>query len=166
MKVAYDPAFLSKDDIVKIKHHKCDIEIIERDLNPKTPQNDLILATCLLMIKEVAVGVVSSFIYDMIKTSFKNFKKQPRYWIDSSNKKTPSLAKISISAEKNKTVDLILKREPTEIEWLNINDTIKHLIKDHYIIQLNEDGRINIWTDLEYGRCQYEKRVRKSRSRK
>ena len=62
---------------------------------------------------------------------------------------------------KDKNINLILKKEPTEIEWLNINDVLKHLKDDNYIVVLNEDGRINIWTNLEYDQCQFNKQEKK-----
>lgn len=37
------------------------------------------------------------------------------------------VASILINGGKDKNINLILKREPTEIEWLNINDALKHL---------------------------------------
>lgn len=155
--VAYDPKFLSKEEIAEINGDKSDIELIKHDLNPKVPKNDLILSTILFILSAIPGGVASSFVYDMIKLAIKNFKKKHVFWVDSSNEKTPSVANILINGGKDKNINLILKREPTEIEWLNINDSLKHLKADDYIVMLNEDGRINIWTDLEYGQYQFDK---------
>ena len=58
-------------------------------------------------------------------------------------------------------INLILEREPTEIEWLNINDSLKHLRSDYYVVMLNEDGRVNIWTNLEYSKYQFDKQKNK-----
>ena len=97
----------------------------------------------------------------MIKLAFSKFKEEHIFWVNSSNKKIPSVASILINGGKDKNINLILKREPTEIEWLNINDSLKHLKADDYIVMLNEDGRINIWTDLEYGQYQFNKQEKK-----
>ena len=86
----------------------------------------------------------------MLKIAYRNFKQKHVFCVDSSNNKTPATAKIIINNRKDKIINLILKKEPTEIEWLNINDSIRHLKNDNYVVKLNENGRINIWTNLEY----------------
>ena len=55
----------------------------------------------------------------------------------------------------------IQEKEPTDIEWLNINDMIKHLKNGGYIVKLNENGRINIWTSLEYAQYGYAQQEKK-----
>lgn len=102
MKIAYDPKFLSKEEIAEINGDKSDIEIIEHDLNPKVPKNDLILSTILFILSAIPGGVASSFVYDMIKLAIKNFKKKHVFWVDSSNKKTLSVASILINGGKYK----------------------------------------------------------------
>ncbi len=161
IKIAYDPKFLSKEEIAKIDFDNSDIELIEHDLNPKIPKNDLILSTILFILSAIPGGIASSFVYDMIKLAFKKFKEKHIFWINSSNEKTPSVASVLINGGKDTNINLILKREPTEIEWLNINDSLKHLKADDYIVILNENGRINIWTDLEYGKYQFDKQENK-----
>lgn len=42
--------------------------------------------------------------------------KKHAFWVNSSNEKTPSVASILINGEKDKNINLILKKEPTEIE--------------------------------------------------
>lgn len=48
-----------------------------------------------------------------------------------------------------------------EIEWLNINDSIRHLKNDNYVVKLNENGRINIWTNLEYAQYRHDQQEKK-----
>ena len=161
MKIAYDPQFLSKEEIAKIDADNRNIELMEHSLNSNEPKNDLILSTILLILSAIPGNIASSFIYDMIKLAFSKFKEEHIFWVNSSNKKIPSVASILINGGKDKNINLILKREPTEIEWININDSLKHLKADDYIVMLNEDGRINIWTDLEYGQYQFNKQEKK-----
>lgn len=161
MRIVYDPKFLSEEEIAEINDDKSDIELIEHDLNLKVPKNDLILSTILFILSAIPGGVASSFVYDMIKLAIKNFKKKHVFWVDSSNKKTLSVASILINGGKDKNINLILEREPTEIEWLNINDSLKHLRSDDYVVMLNEDGRVNIWTNLEYSKYQFDKQKNK-----
>lgn len=92
-----------------------------------TPPNDLILSTILFILSAIPGDVASSFVYDMIKLVIKKFKEKHVFWVDSSNEKASSVASILINGGKDKNINLILKREPTEIEWLNINDALKHL---------------------------------------
>lgn len=161
MMVAYDPNFLSKEEIDKINGDNNGIELIEHSLNSNAPKNGLILSTILLIFSSIPDNIASSFIYDLIRLAFNRFKKKHAFWINSSNEKTPSVAGILINGGKDKNINLILKKEPTEIEWLNINDVLKHLKDDDYIVVLNEDGRINIWTNLEYDQYQFNKQEKK-----
>lgn len=161
IKIAYDPNFLSKEEIDKINGDNNGIELIEHSLNSNAPKNGLILSTILLILSSIPGNVASSFIYDLIKLAFNRFTKKHVFWVNSSNEKTPSVASILINGGKDKNINLILKKEPTEIEWLNINDVLKHLKDDNYIVVLNEDGRINIWTNLEYDQCQFNKQEKK-----
>ena len=45
MKIAYDPQFLSKEEIAKIDADNRNIELMEHSLNSNEPKNDLILST-------------------------------------------------------------------------------------------------------------------------
>lgn len=155
IKIAYDPKFLSKEEIAKSDIDNSDIELIEHSLNSNAPKNDLILSICLFLISSAAGGVIGNAAYDLLKIAYRNFKQKHVFCVDSSNNKTPATAKIIINNRKDKIINLILKKEPTEIEWLNINDSIRHLKNDNYVVKLNENGRINIWTNLEY--AQYRK---------
>ena len=47
------------------------------------------------------------------------------------------------------------------LEWLNINDSIRHLKNDNYVVKLNENGRINIWTNLEYAQYRHDQQEKK-----
>lgn len=159
IKIAYDPKFLSKEEIAK-----SDIELIEHSLNSNAPKNDLILSICLFLISSAAGGVIGNAAYDLlkiVKIAYRNFKQKHVFCVDSSNNKTPATAKIIINNRKDKIINLILKKEPTEIEWLNINDSIRHLKNDNYVVKLNENGRINIWTILEYAQYRHDQQEKK-----
>ena len=123
IKIAYDPKFLSKEEIAKSDIDNSDIELIEHSLNSNAPKNDLILSICLFLISFAAGGVIGNAAYDLLKIAYRNFKQKHVFCVDSSNNKTPATAKIIINNRKDKIINLILKKEPTEIEWLNINDS-------------------------------------------
>lgn len=54
IKIAYDPKFLSKEEIAKSDIDNSDIELIEHSLNSNAPKNDLILSICLFLISSAA----------------------------------------------------------------------------------------------------------------
>lgn len=164
MRIIYNTNFLSKEEVEKIKHDNNDIELIGRDLTPNTPQGDLLHSICLLVINfvsELSQGLITNYIYDLIKTSYNNSKQKRVYWRNSAGREARAVSEVTINDGKGLTVSVILKREPTETEILNINDTVKHLKSENYIIRLNEDGRINIWTMQEYGEYQLEQQEKR-----
>ena len=164
MKIIYNINFLSKEEVEKIKYDNNDIELIGRDLTPDTPQGDLLHSICLLVINfvfELSQGLITNYIYDLIKTSYNNSKQKRVYWRNSAGREALAVSEVTINDRKGHTVSLILKREPTETEILNINDTIRHLKSENYIIQLNDDGRINIWNMQEYGEYQLEQQEKR-----
>lgn len=161
MKIAYDPKFLSDEELNAIDCSNNDIELIKHSLNSNAPKNDLILSVCLFLINSVVSGVVGNFTYDMLKIAYRNFRQKHIFYTDSSNNKTSATAKVIINDGKDKIINLIFEKEPTDIEWLNINDMIKHLKNGGYIVKLNENGRINIWTSLEYAQYRYAQQKKK-----
>lgn len=123
IKIAYDPKFLSKEEIAKSDIDNSDIELIEHSLNSNAPKNDLILSICLFLISSAAGGVIGNAAYDLLKIAYRNFKQKHVFCVDSSNNKTPATAKIIINNRKDKIINLILKKEPTEIE-----ETVKKFV--------------------------------------
>lgn len=67
IKIAYDPNFLSKEEIDKINGDNNRIELIEHSLNSNAPKNGLIHSTILLIFSSIPGNIASSFIYDLIK---------------------------------------------------------------------------------------------------
>ena len=145
----------------KIKHDNNDVELIGRDLTPNTPQENLMYSVCLFIISAAVSGPIGNASYDLLKLVWKNFKQKFISWVNYSNKKIPAKSEAVIKYEINITVNIIWDRKPTYIEWLNITDATRHLRNGNYLIKLNEDGRINIWTMQEYGEYQLEHQKKK-----
>ena len=106
-------------------------------------------------------GAIGNGTYDLLKIAYRNFKQKRLFHTDSSNNKTIATAKIVITDRNNKKVNVVFEKEPTDIEWLNINDVIRHLKNGDYIVKLNENGRINIWTILEYAQYRHDQQEKK-----
>ena len=157
--IAYDPEFLSKEEIGKIKYNN--VEIKEHNFNLDAPKADLIHSICLFLINSVVEGAIGNGTYDLLKIAYRNFKQKRLFHTDSSNNKTIATAKIVITDRNNKKVNVVFEKEPTDIEWLNINDVIRHLKNGDYIVKLNENGRINIWTILEYAQYRHDQQEKK-----
>lgn len=76
IKIAYDPNFLSKEEIYKINGDNNGIELIEHSLNSNAPKNGLILSIILLIFSSIPGNIASSFIYDLIKLEFNRFNEE------------------------------------------------------------------------------------------
>lgn len=137
-------------------------DILEHDFNPKEPVNSAFFNQILLILGNLGIGVITNIIadelVDLINKVRKNAKNQRMYLIDSSGKKERMNQSIILIGNNGQVLNLIFEtdKELNEVQLNNLKEILNHLVEGHYYLFLKADGKIKIFTELEYGHYQYD----------
>lgn len=95
---------------------------------------------------------------NLINKVRKNAKSQRMYLIDSSGKKERMNQSIILLGNNNRVLNLIFEtdKELNEVQLNNLKEILNHLVEGHYYLFLEADGKIKIFTELEYALYQYD----------
>lgn len=162
IKIAFNKKYISKDEIAELGLDNTHADILEHDFNPKEPVNSAFFNQILLILGNLGIGVITNIIADelvnLINKVRKNAKSQRMYLIDSTGKKERMNQSIILLGNNGEVLNLIFEtdKELNEVQLNNLKEILNHLGEGHYYLFLKADGKIKIFTELEYAHYQYD----------
>ncbi|OXC28242.1 MULTISPECIES: hypothetical protein [Lactobacillus] len=157
LKIAYDKNYLSAEQLQKMNLNSSLVDIQGKNLNSNQPQMAAFSTYTLLMIgKFTLIDILLPMITNLASSLLYDYWKNKAKKVDSSG----NVEDLDASILLNGNVKLVVCEgaKLTENKWMNIYDSIRHLDeKKDYIFILNKDGRLKIYTTLEYAHKQHDK---------
>lgn len=158
MKIIYNENYLPEkltDGIFEDDHN---IDLIAKDLNPREPQQSLIMGTVLIVLQNITIDVVSGVIVNGICTLVKKLYKS---WRESPH---PDKMKASMKIEEDGlSVQIILKSGVDKKQYWKIIQLIQCFEIGRYIIILENNGHFKVFTELEYAHHKHDRNKKMTR---
>lgn len=157
MKILVDKSLMSE-----VEADKYDVQC--KSLNPSTPQNNAVGDFLIMILQQATTGIT----VDAIKHCFvrvfkivyeKYISSQNTKFMDSKGDLYKSVPSI-IFKDENTKLKLIMNKEPSELELINIFEIQKHVNSDVDLIILEKDGRLRFFSLLEYAHYKYNQQAK------
>lgn len=162
IKIVFDKKYVSKDEIARLSLDDGYADVLEASLTPTTPQNSIFLNQILLIIKDISISVMANIItpklVNLVNKIRKNAKNKRIFMIDSSGKREILKQSMKLIGNDDQEIDLIFETDNKldDIQLNNIIEILNHLTKGRYYLFLKENGKIQIFTELEYAHYRHD----------
>ncbi|MGN1282323.1 MAG: hypothetical protein ACI4UB_00695 [Limosilactobacillus sp.] len=151
--VDIDTNFFDKDDINELPASSA-IDIRIKNLGNGTPQEFVIASVVVATLSNVAIGLLSSAAYDVLKYLFKRV-------IDRTKEKIPNAEKrrLEISTDKGAKITLVYDGDATDSELANATRSVTELSKDNYIVLLDKEHGIRILNYVQFAQLKRANKI-------
>lgn len=158
MKILVDKNLMSEVEADKYN-------VQRKGLNPNTPQNNAFGDFLIMVLQQAVTDIISDAVANCLakvcKIVYKKYiNSQNIKTIDSKGNLYKSIPSI-IFKDENAELKLIMNKEPSELELINIFEIQKHVNADVDIIILEKDGRFRIFSLLEYAHYKHDQQVKR-----
>lgn len=163
VKLVYDSKYISKEEIEKIDiNNQLDLQETSIPYD-RGSMMSLFSPQILFALQDIGKGVIENIIaagiVQMGVIIWKKYKKNKVQMVDSCGKKEYLSPAILLNSKHNQYITVILNREKplSIINYLNLGDILNHIEEGRYICFLDDDGRLQIFTELEYAQHMHDK---------
>lgn len=157
MKILVDKSLMSEVEADKYN-------VQRKSLNPSTPQNNALGDFLIMVLQQAASDIIGDAVEYCLVRVFKNVYEKyvsshKTKFMDSKGDLYKSVPSI-IFKDENTKLKLIMNKEPSELELINIVEIQKHVNSDVDLIILEKDGRLKFFSLLEYAHYKHNQQAK------
>lgn len=151
MVINIDSDLITKDEIDELQIAD-NVEFHIKSFDNNTPQEFIIPSIVVADLTGIAEDLITSAVYDGLKFLFKKVLDRSKVIMPSGEAR-----RINITNEKGANIELIFNSDVTDVELANATRSAADFSKDNYIILVDKEQGIRIFTYLQYAQWKNEK---------
>ena len=148
--VTIDVHFFDKDDVDKLSTNNA-IDVHIKDLGNNTPQDFVIPSVVVAIFSNITIGLLSSATYDEIKYLLKKIIAHSKGRIPQNTKR-----RLELYNTNGANVTVLYDAFSSDTELANAMRIVSDLSKDNYIVLVDKNHGVRIFTYKQFGHWKKE----------